>query len=219
LAGFRRFTCHEILGRKTIKAILCNDMTEQDAAILNLRENIFRKDLNILEEAKAIRKLLGLGMSDKAVAKEFKKSQPWVAIRVKLLLLPEDIQKVAATGLLTQAQIRDIYDLDTPEKQYAAIRNIKDAKARGEKVILHAKVKHESANVKRQRGRSEMFVMQGFIQDTIGNNFGTRCLAWAAGEISDKELFDEIRELADARGKFFNTPTISVANLAALRKI
>ena len=48
--------------------------------------------------------------------------------------------------------------------------------------------------------------MQDHIQNAVGNNFGTRCLAWAAGQISDFELFEDIKERADINGKNYVIP-------------
>ncbi len=59
---------------------------------------------------------------------------------------------------------------------------------------------------KRPRDTDDIFYMQDHIQTTIGNNFGTRCLAWAAGEISDLDLYRDIQEIAARVGILYKIP-------------
>jgi hypothetical protein len=53
------------------------------------------------------------------------------------------------------------------------------------------------------------------IIDSVGPSFGTRCLAWAAGEISEYELHLDIAEEAKAKGKRYNVPTETVSEVPA----
>ena len=210
IAGYRRFKAHEILKWKTIRALINPNMDESYVRILNLRENINRKDLNILQEALAIEKLLTLGMSIKEVAAQFSRQPPWVGVRMALLTLPIAIQKEAEVGILNQDAINQICKLKTPEQQYEATRQIKKAKEVGCRPPRILKKKTEKPNIKRRRGRPETFKMMGHIQRAIGNNFGTRCLAWCAGEVSDEVIFKEIAASAEKMERVYVMPTTSI---------
>jgi uncharacterized protein YjiS (DUF1127 family) len=109
-------------------------LTEAEARIRNLSENLNRKDLNVMQEARALKNLKDAGLSQDDVARELNKSRGWVQIRFMLLDLQPEIQHEAAAGLLNQEQIRELYTLrGDPDAQAEAVRTIKDARDRGEK--------------------------------------------------------------------------------------
>lgn len=216
IAGFRRFTAHKILNRTEIRATISTITDEKDARLLNLRENLLRQELNILQEAKAVEHLHSYGMTMQEISHELEKSFGWVQVRMYLLQLPAEIQEQAAAGFITQHQVRDLKNLPTKEAQFEAVRKIKEAKEKGEKTPVIREKKAESAMTKRQRKRKEIFIMMEHIQDHIGNNFGTRCLAWAAGQIPDSDIFREIKKLAEEKGKIYVIPNQSAASLAGI---
>lgn len=206
VAGFRRTKAHQVMGKETIHAVLLGEMSDKDARVLNLNENLQRADLNVMQEARAVENLRKEGMSRDETAMAIGKSKGWVQIRFMLLDLPEDIQAEAAVNMFTQQEIRDLYTLRANKEQlFEAVRAIKDRKIKGEKSIRVA-VPQKPATQKKARNRSETFIMQQHIQNILGNNFGTRCLAWAAGEISSLELYEEIKMLAEGEGKRYEIP-------------
>jgi ParB/RepB/Spo0J family partition protein len=206
IAGFRRHMAHRVLKRETISCSVLTGLTDVQARLLNFGENLNRQDLNILQEAKAIRNLLLAGMPQEEIAKQLNQSRGWVQVRFYVLTLPPEIQKEAAAGMLSQQQIRDLYTIKRPEDQYAAVREIKERKARGEKTVKVEKKKKIPVNMKMPRDRAAIFEMMDHIQGAIGNNFGTRCLAWSSGEISSLELFNDIKEIAEEEGKHYEIP-------------
>jgi ParB/RepB/Spo0J family partition protein len=190
IAGYRRFTAHRVLQLDTIECKILPEMSEVDARFMNLSENTQRTDLNILQEAKALLRLYELGVPEPEVAERLGKSRGWVQIRFILLKLPEEIQEECAAGILTHKQIRDVYThyrADGKEAAYAIVRKLKDAKLKGGKTIRAQK--KPKPNAKRHRTRKEIFEMMEHIQESLGNGLYTRTLAWAAGEISDLELY------------------------------
>jgi ParB/RepB/Spo0J family partition protein len=210
IAGYRRFMAHKIIKKTHIEAINKTEMLdEKKARLFNLSENLQRQDLNILQEATAIKRLHELGMSIEYIAKELSKSFGWVQVRVYLLKLPLAIQNEISQGYIAQLQIRDLYTIYESHGEKEAIeatKQLKEAKARGEAgvrlKVKNAKVK----NTKRIRSRGEILNMLYHIQDVIGNGLHTRCLAWTAGEISDKDLFVDLKRMADEQGITFVLP-------------
>jgi ParB family chromosome partitioning protein len=193
--GHRRHKAFEVLGRETIPCSISTNLSETDAMVLNLNENLHRKDLNIMQEAKALERLKLTGFSVVDVSRQLNKSTTWVNIRYMLLELPDAIREAAAAGYINQVQIRDIHSLGDYKKQIEAAKKIKAAKARGERAPRVTKRKRDMFK-KKARDIDDIFFMQDHIREAIGNNFGTRCLAWAAGEISDLELYRDIQGIA-----------------------
>jgi len=208
VAGFRRFHAHQIIKAEKIRAIFDDSMGDEvKARCFNLTENIQRKDLTIVQEAKALSKLYELGISEVEAAERLNKSRGWIQMRYMTLKLPEDVQKEIHAGVITQSHIRDLYTRYIKGGTKACVESalaVKKAKERGERVpsiINKAKKNKES---KKHRRRPEIFDMMDAIRDGgIPNCEIHRALAWAAGEISTGELFESLKEYADRNGYDF----------------
>ena len=194
VAGHRRHMAMKVCKKLEIPANIRTDLDETGQRLLNLNENVCRQDLNIVQEANALQWFESQGWSEDLMAAKTNQSRGWVQVRLILLRLPEDIRKVAAEGLLTQMQIRNLYTLrDDPTAQYAAVRRIKDARERGDTVDIAPKkppVPHE----KKERNVTEMTELQEYIQEQIGNNIATRILGWCRGFVSSYEIHSDIKE-------------------------
>ena len=206
IAGHRRHKACKVLSWQQIPAMVRRGLTEAQARILNLSENFDRKDLNIMQEAKALEALEAAGVPRDTVAREINKSSSWVQVRYYLLRMPKEIQEEAAAGLLNQYQIKQLYSLETPEQMYDAVKKIKEAKAKGEKPADVGNRKAKSTDTKKERKRGEIFDMMEVIQKNIGNGRDTRALAWASGEITTAEFFADIARIAEEQGKKFLPP-------------
>lgn len=115
VAGERRFIACQQIGMTAVPAIIC-DITATDAAVLALIENIQRSDLNFMEEANAIQQLIQkLSITQEQVAKRLGRSQSSIANKLRLLRLPEDIQRQLIDGGLTERHARALLRL--PEEQ------------------------------------------------------------------------------------------------------
>lgn len=203
VAGYRRFVAHRVLKQTKILATVKGELSEMERRVINLSENFQRCDLNVLQEAKAIAKLMELGLTEEQTAREIGKSRGWVQIRFLVLKLPQEIQNECAAGILNQKQIRDVYThfrVEGKDAAFNAVKEIKQAKARGEKNVRAKVKKKEKPNTKHHRKRPEIFDMMEHIQVNIGNGLHTRCMAWCAGEITNMELFVSIKDYSDQHG-------------------
>jgi ParB/RepB/Spo0J family partition protein len=112
VAGFRRFFAStKLLQKPEILATIRTDLTEETARRLNFTENLERKDLNILEEARAIAISFPIGTPIKAIARALHRSQEWTSVRVHLAQLSDEVQEYAAQGLLKVEDIQLLYSL------------------------------------------------------------------------------------------------------------
>lgn len=211
VVGYRRFNAFKVLGKETIPCIIKNNLNEIQTRILNLQENLERQNLNVLQEAQAIKKFKDAGYTLNEVAKMVNMSTGWCQIRYALLDLEPEIQTAAAAGYITQTQIKDLYSMRTKEERYSAVKQIKDSKLRGEKKSIQIKKPRKNPTAKKLRNKQEIFDMQEHIIDTIGGNFGTRCLAWASGEISDMDLYRDLRDMCKVKGIPYSLPRVDEA--------
>ena len=108
IMGERRLRASKIAGLDTIPAVVKN--TADDAMLRDaLLENLHRAELNPLEEASAYQQLLAdFGITQEQLAERIGRSRPQITNTIRLLRLPEDIQRRVAAGVLTAGHARAI---------------------------------------------------------------------------------------------------------------
>lgn len=93
IAGERRYRAMKKLGWTEVPAII-RDLDDKETASIALIENLQREELTAIEEAYAYEKLLELhSLTQEALAQRLGKGQSTVANKLRLLKLPEEIQK------------------------------------------------------------------------------------------------------------------------------
>ena len=117
IAGERRLRSSQIAGLATIPAIV-RAATAQEKLELALIENIQRQDLNPIEEAFAYKRLMDeFHLTQQSVCEQVGKSRSVVANMVRLLDLPEIIQKALFDGKISMGKARAILSLTSEEDQ------------------------------------------------------------------------------------------------------
>jgi len=101
IAGERRWRSATELGWNAIPAIIRDDVDELTAAKLQLLENITRRDLNPVEEARAYQRFAQQGMSIVEVAAVVGKRPADISNRIEMLKAREDILELVARGHLS----------------------------------------------------------------------------------------------------------------------
>lgn len=206
IAGHRRHAAHLILGTPTIRGIIKKNLRDADAVVFNLIENLHREQLNMLQEAYAVRKLKELMITQEEAARRVGKSRGWIQTRFRILDLPPEIQDEVGKGFLTASQIEEVHSLHDQEAQYEFVRRIKDAKLFGRDPDKVKKPKVEAASTKKIRTREEIFEIQDTIRETLGNSLTTVILGWVAGEVDNYDLHMSIAEEARKAGIFYQVP-------------
>jgi ParB family chromosome partitioning protein len=108
VAGERRYQAAKSLGLKELPTIV-KDVNEKDAFILAIVENLQRQDLNPIDEAQALKRLIEeFGFSLEDVAQFVGKDKTTVVNTLRLLKLPENIQQALKDGIITRTQARTI---------------------------------------------------------------------------------------------------------------
>ena len=106
IAGERRTRASRLAGLTKVPVQL-RKFDEQQKLEMALIENIQRTDLNPIEEAMAYRNLVQMSdLTQEEVAKRVGKARTTVANSIRLLNLPEDIQKALISGQITSGHAR-----------------------------------------------------------------------------------------------------------------
>lgn len=157
IAGERRYRAAKSLNWETIPAIV-NNMNDDQAASLALIENLQREDLNPIDEAKAYTNLMKLNdLTQTALAKDMGKSQSYVANKLRLLKLDDDVQKALVEGKITARHGRALLNLsdDDQERVLKEIEekglNVKQTEEIAKDVNAYFNPKPKEKETKRER--------------------------------------------------------------------
>lgn len=157
IAGERRYRAAKSLNWETIPAIV-NNMNDDQAASLALIENLQREDLNPIDEAKAYTNLMKLNdLTQTALAKDMGKSQSYVANKLRLLKLDDDVQKALVEGKITARHGRALLNLsdDDQERVLKEIEekglNVKQTEEIAKDVDAYFNPKPKEKETKRER--------------------------------------------------------------------
>jgi ParB family chromosome partitioning protein len=123
IAGERRLRAAELAGLTEVPVIVhpTSGGRREERLELALVENLQRTDLNAIEEARAMQRLLReFGLTQEAVAERLGKSRVAVANIVRLLGLPEQILKLVESDAISAGHARALLSLPTVAQQLAA---------------------------------------------------------------------------------------------------
>lgn len=124
IAGERRLRAAQLVGLATVPCLPV-EADEETSALLALVENLQRKDLDVWEEAAALRQLMErYRLTQEEAARKVGKSQSAVANKLRLLKLPEDVIHTLRANRLTERHARALLRLDSPDRQRLAVEYI-----------------------------------------------------------------------------------------------
>ena len=174
IMGERRLRATKAVGLSTIPAVIKN--TADDAMLRDaLLENIHRANLNPLEEASAYQQLIAdFGITQEQLGERIGRSRPQITNTLRLLRLPETIQKRVAAGVLSAGHARAILSLAEPEamqrlsdKIVNEDLSVRAAEAAAGQVSTKTPSKAKAAAGKRQGQLDE-------IAERLGDRLNTR---------------------------------------------
>ena len=116
IAGERRYRASRLAELSEIPAIV-RDWDEQTRLEAALIENLQRDDLNPVEEAMGVRRLMDeAGLTQEKVAERLGKSRPAVANLLRLLTLPDSVKQMLVEGKLSAGHARALVTVE-PRRQ------------------------------------------------------------------------------------------------------
>jgi ParB family chromosome partitioning protein len=117
IAGERRWRAAQASGLKEVPVII-RQANDRELAELSLVENIQRESLNPIEEARAYQTLTQeFSLSQEEISLRVGKDRSTIANTIRLLKLPEDIQKDLIDKKITTGHARALISLNSPEQQ------------------------------------------------------------------------------------------------------
>jgi ParB family chromosome partitioning protein len=124
VAGERRWRAAQKAGLQKIPAVVKN-VSDEKLLELALVENIQRQELNAIEEAKAYRKLVDtIGLTQEMIADRVGKNRTVVTTFLRLLKLPDDIQKLVEEEKISAGHGRALLLTDNADTQRRVAKTI-----------------------------------------------------------------------------------------------
>lgn len=137
IAGERRYRACQLIGRKEIEAIVY-EKSDEESAKLALIENIQREDLNAIEQALAMQRIMRQEkLTQEELAELLGYKQSTVANKIRLLKLPEYIKNAVSHGQISERHARAMINVpeDQLEEVFMTITNRKYNVAKTEEYI------------------------------------------------------------------------------------
>ena len=124
VAGERRWRASQLAGLQKIPAMV-KEVADEKLLELALIENIQRQELNAIEEAKAYKKLIEtVGLTQEMLAERVGKNRTVITTFLRLLKLPDDVQKLVEEEKISAGHGRALLMVDDADKQRRVARSI-----------------------------------------------------------------------------------------------
>ena len=122
IAGERRFRAAKLAGLESVP-VLVRDVPDESAAAMGLIENIQREDLNPLEEAQGLQRLVKeFGLTHELAAQAVGRSRSAASNLLRLLNLADPVQTMLMAGDIDMGHARALLALDRATQISAAAR-------------------------------------------------------------------------------------------------
>ena len=117
IAGERRYKAASIAGLQTVPAVISN-IDDNKAAEVAIVENVQRRNLTAIEEARSYKNLLDKGyLTQEELAKKMGLSQPAIANKLRLLNLDEEVQQALLDEKISERHARTLLSIQDKELQ------------------------------------------------------------------------------------------------------
>ncbi len=179
IAGERRWRAAQEAGLKEVPVIL-RESTDKEKLFLALIENVQRADLNALEQARALRQMAEeFGLSHEEIGRQIGKSRVFVSNTIRLLKLPDFLQKALEKGEITSTQARTLISLPLAEQKkfYAKLKkggvSVRDLEKEAQRTAVRQhwrqfKVKKDPYILGQEEKLKEYFGTKAIIQEVKG---------------------------------------------------
>lgn len=169
IAGERRLRAARIAGLAEVPCLV-REVDDRSALAMALVENIQREDLNTVEQARALERLLNeFGLTHEQLARTLGRSRASVSNLLRLLELPDEVLQLLAQGALDMGHARALVTL--PREKAVAIA--REASARGWTVReLERRVQAARSTPRKVPPRVDADVLR--LAEELGERLGTR---------------------------------------------
>ena len=171
IAGERRFRAMRSLGWEEVPAIV-RQLSDKETASIALIENLQREELTAIEEANAYQNLLEIHeITQEALAQRLGKGQSTVSNKLRLLKLPDELQRALLNRIITERHARVLLQLKDPELQKKLFDetveqnlNVKQLEAKVDKVLS---VEPKKTKAKRKAFSRDVRIAMNTIKESL----------------------------------------------------
>jgi len=176
VCGERRYRAAKKVGLKRIPVVI-KDLQDREVLELALIENLQRKDLNPIEEARAYNRLTQeFGLTQLQIAGIVGKERSTVTNIIRLLKLPYSIQSMVKRNEITEGHARAILSLKNESTMLTMAREIKK---RGLNVRDVERMLQKKKKESKKIGTEDLFTKE--IERILRERFGTKCIIQKRG--------------------------------------
>lgn len=124
IAGERRYKASALAGLTKIPAIIRN-LDDKEASKVALLENLQRKDLTAIEEARTYQKILELdSMTQEELGRTMGKSQAAIANKLRLLALTDEVQEALLNDQISERHARSLLNITNANEQVEMLERV-----------------------------------------------------------------------------------------------
>ena len=124
IAGERRYKASFIAGLTKVPAVVI-DLNDNESAEVAIVENIQRKNLSAIEEARSYKKLLDRGyLTQEELATRMGKTQGAISNKLRLLNLSDEVQEALLNNEISERHARSLLKIEDKEDQVEVLRTI-----------------------------------------------------------------------------------------------
>ncbi len=186
VAGERRWRAAQIVGLHEIPAIV-RDVSDQAAASIALIENIQREQLNPLEEAQGLHRLIHeFGMTHQDVAEAIGRSRASVSNLLRLLELAGEVKGMLEVGDLEMGHARALAGLPVAMQPLAAGKIVAAGMSvrQAEKLVKDLRAPKKSATRPEKAQDPDVRRLEESLAERLGAKVTIRCSASGKGSLS-----------------------------------
>ncbi|WP_281718539.1 ParB/RepB/Spo0J family partition protein [Pandoraea apista] len=188
IAGERRFRAARIAGLSEVP-VLVRDVPDEAAAAMALIENIQREDLNPLEEAQGIQRLLGeFKYTHEQAAESLGRSRSAVSNLLRLLNLAQPVQTMLLAGDLDMGHARALLAVDAATQITLANQVVnKRLSVRDTERIVNASLKPQGDGIRRrsaEEGGRDVTRLEEELSDLLASNVKIKVGRKGAGQLT-----------------------------------
>lgn len=199
IAGERRFRAAKLAGLKDVPVIV-KDVDDQTAAAMALIENMQREDLNPLEEAQGIKRLIeDFNFTHEQAAEAVGRSRSAVSNLLRLLSLSKPVQTMLMENHLDMGHARALLAVDSATQITLATQIIaqKLSVREAEKLVVRASTTRDAKPASSSKEKSRDVVrLEEELSDALATRVSIRQGAGKKGELiidfGDLEQLDGI---------------------------
>ena len=195
IAGERRFRAAKIAGLDEVP-VLVRDVPDEAAAAMALIENIQREDLNPLEEAQGLQRLVGeFGLTHEQAAKAVGRSRSAASNLLRLLNLAQPVQTMLMAGDVDMGHARALLALDGAGQITAANQIVAKKMSVREAEALVKKLSAEF-NLMPQKARKEKSGDLRRLEEDLSDLFAAQVEVRVKKRVKRHGRVQELGELA-----------------------